>query len=74
MSRIGRVELIDAETGERISKATLGHHQYIHSVDWSPDGRWIATCSQDGTVGLWDLKQDQTYSLGPYPSTNTSRK
>jgi WD40 repeat protein len=25
-------------------------------VDWSPDGRWIATSTFDGTVGLWNAR------------------
>lgn len=31
-----------------------GHSDYIWSVDWSPDGRNIVSCSSDGTAQAWD--------------------
>ncbi|MFC9534300.1 NB-ARC domain-containing protein [Streptomyces sp. NPDC056975] len=35
--------------------ATLtGHTDGVHSVAISPDGTWLATCSGDGEVRLWD--------------------
>ena len=33
-----------------------GHHdQWIHAINFSPDGRWLATGSIDTNVKLWDL-------------------
>ncbi len=33
-----------------------GHHdQWIHAINFSPDGRWLATGSKDTNVKLWDL-------------------
>jgi WD40 repeat protein/transcriptional regulator with XRE-family HTH domain len=31
-----------------------GHRRLILGVDWSPDGRWIASCEQDNVVRIWD--------------------
>ncbi len=33
-----------------------GHTQGVHSVAWSPNGRWIAAGSLDSTISVWDGK------------------
>jgi WD40 repeat protein len=33
----------------------VGHHAKINSVDFSPDGNRIVTCSNDGTAIIWKL-------------------
>lgn len=58
-----RVELIDVSGGDLLACNDMLHRDWIRSVNWSPDGRWIATCSADGTTGLWDLQEDKVYSL-----------
>jgi WD40 repeat protein len=45
--------VIDARSGEEVL-SLKGHEGAIHDVDWSPDGRWIATSSFDQTVRIWD--------------------
>jgi hypothetical protein len=37
----------------------LRHDDYINSVAFSPDGKWLATRSFDGTVKLWDAATGQ---------------
>jgi len=32
-----------------------GHLQKVNDIGWSPDGQWLASASDDGTVGLWDI-------------------
>lgn len=36
-----------------------GHSDFIWSVDWSPDGTSIVTCSSDGTAQVWNASTGQ---------------
>jgi WD40 repeat protein len=33
------------------------HHHLVYSVNFSPDGKFLATSSEDGTVKLWQVKK-----------------
>lgn len=46
--------LLDLTT-RRERLAVRGHKGTVSSVTFSPDGRWLATGSWDGTVKLWDV-------------------
>jgi len=52
------VEIWDTSTWK--AKTTLkGHTDYVNSVSWSPDGKRLASGSDDGTVKIWDVASGQ---------------
>jgi WD40 repeat protein/ABC-type dipeptide/oligopeptide/nickel transport system ATPase subunit len=50
----GIAKVWDVSTGE-IRHSFPGHQQGLWSVDYSPDGKILATGSADSTVKLWDM-------------------
>ena len=34
------------------------HRDQVLSVAFSPDGSWLASCSQDGRVGFWQVRSN----------------
>ena len=50
--------VVDARTGEEMFSLE-GHEFDIRDVDWSPDGRWIATSSLEGAVQIWDASNGE---------------
>jgi WD40 repeat protein/serine/threonine protein kinase len=67
----GHVFVWDRATGQQrlhISTRNKAAEPYTQSwVTWSPDGRWLASCSiDDGVVKLWDARTGkQLQALGP---------
>ena len=47
--------ILDADTGRQVAGLQL-HHDYGFACDWSPDGRYMATGNQDGSVQIWDAR------------------
>jgi WD40 repeat protein len=44
----------------------FGHELQISSVAVSPDSRWIASASQDGTIRLWPMPDGTPFHALPY--------
>jgi WD40 repeat protein len=67
--------VVDVRSGEEMFSLE-GHEDHLQDVDWSPDGRWIATSSFDATVGIWDARTGELrFSLfhdGPVPVSDWS--
>jgi WD40 repeat protein len=51
----GRVELWDADRGERV-RTLLGHTHRVPALGFTPDGKVLASGSRDRTVRLWDVE------------------
>src|SRR5260370_20668621 len=60
-----KVSLIDERlsrvlrNGDKYVRQTFSHGQTIYEIDFSPDGRTLASRSRDGTTKLWDATTGQ---------------
>ena len=52
------VRVYDVDSGALVT--SLPHSNVVRTVDWSPDGRWLAAPCADGRVYVWDLSQGGT--------------
>ncbi|HEX6131314.1 MAG TPA: AAA family ATPase, partial [Actinomycetota bacterium] len=50
----GAVVVVDVTSGDRVVELDAGND--VLDVDWSPDGRWIATGDRGGIVRIWDAR------------------
>ncbi len=49
------VRLWSVKNGKLLNTLT-GHSDLIYSIQFSPDSKFLASCSRDGTVRLWDVQ------------------
>jgi WD40 repeat protein len=49
------VVLLDVETGD-VVRRYVGHDSTVWGLDISPDGHYVISSSEDGTVILWDFE------------------
>lgn len=59
--------VFDLKTGFRLAYLR-GHLDWVAHVLFSPDGKWCATSSSDGTVRIYDMKSSKTVESIPQQS------
>jgi WD40 repeat protein len=55
----GDGQLYSTDTWAPLGRRLEAHTQRITTVEFSPDGRTLATSSADGTVLLWDVETQE---------------
>jgi len=49
-------------SGGLLLRTFAGHSDSVNSLSWSPDGKWLATGSNDNTVKMWDFSSGEERS------------
>ena len=55
----GVIQVLDADTLEKIGQPMEGHEDTVVGLAYSPDSRTLASASRDETIRLWDVASGQ---------------
>lgn len=58
LEMVQMVQIWDIETGKTLMPLA-GQVKWITDASFSKDGRYVSTCSLDGTVKIWDLQSEK---------------
>ncbi len=54
--RNGEILILDAETGKALVPIQDAHGGNVYGVSFSPNGKYLASCSSDQTVRIWNAR------------------
>jgi WD40 repeat protein len=66
-----RINTIDEFTLEVVAEATTPHAGSVSALTFAPNGKTLATGSEDGTVCLWDVSETQSRAWMPRATIRT---
>jgi WD40 repeat protein len=64
-TRGGTVHIVDVQTHSQWH--LRGHQGGVTSIDYSPDERWVASSSVDGTIRIWPTRRPDSETVWTHP-------